>query len=190
MTIEQEIYNVAIENGFTPVSAKFVVAQAKLESSNFGSNVFKNNNNMFGMKYVGQSLASRGTLAPSSERRCGGNCDSDYYAKYKTPSDSAKDAIQRLYSKTMYGVTPQQLKDSTTAEEFALNLKKRHYYGFQVDPSKWGAEVANYAKNLIYRLKSVTVSEVFQKAKENKGKILILGLGLIAISSYLYFKKK
>ena len=110
--------------------------------------------------------------------------------KFNDDDGSAKDAIQRLYSKTMYGVTPQQLKDSTTTEEYALNLKKRHYYGFQVDPAKWGAEVANYAKNLTYRLKSINIQQIVEKAKENKGKLLIFGLGLIAVSSYLYFKKK
>lgn len=190
MNYDQEIYKVALENGFTPTSAKFVVAQAKLESANYTSNVFKNNNNMFGMKFVGQANATRGTLAPANERKCNGNCDSDYYAKYKTPSDSARDAIQRLFSKTMYGVTSQDLKDSTTTEQYALNLKKRHYYGFQTDPSKWGSEVANYVKNLNFRLTQITIDEVITKVKENKGKTIFLGIGLILISAYLYYKKK
>ena len=68
--LDQTIYQMAVEEGFTPTAAKFVVAQARLESADYGSNVFKNNNNMYGMKYVGQSLAERGTAAPASERSC------------------------------------------------------------------------------------------------------------------------
>ena len=68
MDIDQSIYNTAIEEGFSPMSAKLIVAQARLESGHYGSDVFKANNNMFGMKYVAQPLATRGTLAPPNER--------------------------------------------------------------------------------------------------------------------------
>jgi flagellum-specific peptidoglycan hydrolase FlgJ len=54
--IDQDIYNMAIAEGFSPISAKLIVAQARLESGDYSSNVFVNNNNMFGMKYVGQTL--------------------------------------------------------------------------------------------------------------------------------------
>jgi uncharacterized FlgJ-related protein len=78
MDIDQSIYNTAIEEGFSPTSAKLIVAQARLESSHYSSTVFKANNNMFGMKYVGQPLATKGTLAPSKElsKSCreNGNC--------------------------------------------------------------------------------------------------------------------
>ena len=91
--IDNEIYNLAISNGFTDVSAKFVVAQARLESADKGkeynSNNFKTNNNCFGMKFIGQPLATKGTLAPFSERdkkcRDTGVCSNrNFYAKFKT----------------------------------------------------------------------------------------------------------
>ena len=68
MALDQQIYNIAITEGFTPTTAKLIVAQARLESGHYGSDVFKANNNMYGMKFVGQPLATRGSLAPVSER--------------------------------------------------------------------------------------------------------------------------
>ena len=65
---DQIIYDIAIKNGFSPTSAKLIVGQARFESANYTSAVFRANNNTSGMKYIGQPLASRGTLAPMSER--------------------------------------------------------------------------------------------------------------------------
>jgi len=64
MNYDQLIYDAALKGGFNPTSAKLVVAQAKHETCNYTSNVFKKNNNLFGMKFVGQPLAKRGTPAP------------------------------------------------------------------------------------------------------------------------------
>lgn len=137
MNLDTQIYNLARANGFTDQAARLVVAQARLESANYTSNVFMNNNNMFGMKYLGtrQPLATRGTLAPLSERSAPckinvQNClNSDFYAKYATPIDSAKDLITRLYAITRNGITPQMLKNVDTPEKFANLLKRRNYYG-------------------------------------------------------------
>ena len=66
--IDQQIYLMALANGYTDLSARLIVAQARLESADYTSNVYKNNLNAYGMKFVGQALATRGTLAPKSER--------------------------------------------------------------------------------------------------------------------------
>jgi hypothetical protein len=66
--IDKSIYNTAIEEGFSPTSAMLIVAQARLESGHYSSDVFKANNNMYGMKFIGQPLATKGTLAPFKER--------------------------------------------------------------------------------------------------------------------------
>lgn len=175
---DQIIYEVAIKQGFTPTAAKLVVAQARYESADYSSRVFMANNNTSGMKFVGQPLATRGTPAPSNEQRCAGGCDSDYYAKFKSVEDSAKDKIVRNYSITRKGVTPDQLKKVTDADEFARLLKQRGYYG--------GVE-SSYAAGLKAKLFRVEVIEFVSK---NKNKLLI-GLGLLAISGayYLYTKK-
>lgn len=156
MNLDTQIYNLARSNGFTDQSARLICAQARLESANYTSNVFRNNNNMFGMKYLGtrQPLATRGTLAPFSERSAPckinvQNClNSDFYAKYATPLDSAKDLITRLYAITRNGITPQMLKNADTPETFARLLKLRNYYG---------SSESQYAAGLKARLRKVTI---------------------------------
>ena len=181
---DQIIYETALKQGFSPIAAKLVVAQARFESADYSSNVFKNNLNTSGMKYIGQPLATKGTLAPANERseacRNKGVCvNSDHYAKFSSVSDSAKDKIDRLYNKTMGGVTPQQLKNVKTAEEFAALLKKRKYYG---------SSESEYARGLKSKLMRIQVVEFIDKNKN----MLLIGLGLIGISLgyYFYYRKK
>ena len=189
-TNDQIIYDIAIKNGFSPTISKFIVGQARFESNNYTSGVFRANNNTSGMKYVGQPLASRGTLAPFSERsascRSGGVCvNSDHYAKFNSVSDSAKDKIERLYRLTMRGVTPADLKNAKTPEEFARLLKKRGYYG----PSTYGSasaerEIREYAGGIINRMKLADITEVIVK---NKNGILI---GIVSIIAVIFFLKR
>lgn len=178
---DQIIYDTAINQGFSPTAAKFVVAQARFESADYTSNVFKNNLNTSGMKYIGQPLATRGTLAPTNERsavcRSGGVCrNSDHYAKFASVQDSANDKIVRLYNITMKGVTPEQLKNAKTPEEFSKLLKIRGYYG--------GDEL-NYASGLKSKLLRIQVVEFVTKNKN----FLLLGAGLILIAYYVYKNK-
>ena len=184
---DQLIYETAIKQGFNPLAAKLIVAQARYESADYTSNVFQKNLNTSGMKFIGQPLATRGTPAPKNEQRCNGGCDSDYYAKFRSVQDSASDKIVRLYSKTMGGVTPEQLKNVKTADEFAELLKRRSYYGF----GKYGTEVGNkeqksYAGGLKAKLLKINVVEF---VKENKN-VLLIGLGLLLIGGYFYFYRK
>jgi len=186
--IDQMSYEAAISQGFTPVSAKFVVAQGRLESGHYTSNAYKNNNNSFGMKYVGQPLATRGTIAPYSERsnscKVSNNCsNSDYYAKYNNVSDSIKDVTGRLYNITMGGVTPEQLKNSKTPEEYAHLLKLRRYYGATEQ------DYASTIKSILNRLKLV---EVYELLKKNKTPIKygLIGASIIAMGGYFYFLVK
>lgn len=181
---DQIIYDTAIKNGFSPTAAKLVVAQARFESADYSSNVFKNNLNTSGMKYIGQRLATRGTLAPANERsagcRAGGSCaNSDHYAKFASVADSASDKIDRLFNKTMGGVTPEQLKNAKTPDEFAALLKRRRYYG---------SSESEYANGLRAKLLRIRVVEFVTKNKT----MLIVGLGLILVAGtyYLYYKKR
>jgi uncharacterized FlgJ-related protein len=178
---DQLIYDTAIKQGFSPTAAKFVVAQARFESADYTSNVFKANNNTSGMKYIGQSLATRGTLAPKNERsatcQAGGACrDSDHYAKFRSIQDSANDKIVRLYSITKGGVTPSQLKSAKTPEEFANLLKRRGYYG---------DSESVYANGLKAKLLRIQVVEFVTKNRN----VLLLGAGLIILAYYVYKNK-
>lgn len=203
MTNDQLIYNTAIKAGFTPTAAKLVVAQARFESADYTSAVFRYNNATSGMKYVGQPLARRGTLAPYSERSSGCKAitqnqvggfgpspcqDSDHYAAYNSVADSASDKINRLYTKTMGGVTPEQLRNAKDADEFAMLLKKRSYYGFGKFGTDEGTREQNgYANGLRAKLFRVEVIEFLQKNKVPIGAVLIIAFG---VSTYLYFKLK
>jgi len=178
---DQEIYNLAVAEGFNSNVAKYIVAQARLESSDYTSDVFKNNNNMYGMKFVKQPLATRGTLAPPSERSQ--SClnsnvckDSDHYAKYKTPIDSPKDVIQRLYKNERNGVGFNELNNSKTHEDFASLLKKRGYYG---------GTPQQYSSFLKAKLIRMNIVETYVKYKKPIDYTLI-GLLLIASSLLLY----
>ena len=188
---DQIVYDTAIKQGFTPTAAKFIVGQARFESANYTSAVFKANNNTHGMKFIGQPLATRGSLAPRSERsatcRSGGTCvNSDHYAKFASVKDSANDVIVRLYSKTMGGVTPDQLKNVKTPEEFARLLKKRKYYG----PSAYGTpgaekEIKEYAGGIKALMLRAQIVEFVEKNKSG----LLIGILLVATAIYLYKKK-
>jgi len=190
---DQLIYDTAIKSGFTPTSARFVVAQARYESSDYTSGVFQKNLNTSGMKFVGQPLATRGTLAPFSERSSGCQAvskgqvggqgaapcrDSDHYAKFASVADSAKDKIERNYNITRKGVTPEQLKKLETPEEFARLLKVRGYYG---------GEESSYAGGLKAKLLRIQVVEFVTKNKNSI--LLIVGLTVIG-GAYYFFKKK
>ena len=178
--IDQIMYNTAISEGFTPTAAKYVVAQARYESADYSSNVFKLNNNTSGMKYIGQPLATRGTPAPAKEQKCGGGCNSDYYAKFKTIQDSASDKISRNYNLTIRGVAPSQLKNAKSPEEFAHLLKLRGYYG--------SAETT-YALGIRAKLLKISVIE-FYKNNRNTVNYTAFGIGLLGIGVGLYFMKK
>lgn len=163
MNIDQIIYNTAIEQGFNPTAAKLIAAQARFESNDYTSNVFKKNNNTSGIKFIGQPNAVRGTLSP----------EGDYYAHFNTIEDGINDKIVRLYNINMRGVTPKQLKDSTDATEFANLLKQRGYYG---------SSASEYASGLRVKLLKINVLELIQNGR-NYGFIILIGIGL-----YFYIK--
>lgn len=105
----------------------YMVAQAKLETANFTSRVYRENHNMFGMKWTdgrrGQN-AKKGLLSP----------EGNYYAHYATDSASVFDLILWFEYKGF----PVSVKDAT---EYARELKERNYFG---------ADLEVYVRNLKY----------------------------------------
>lgn len=205
---DQIVYNTAREEGFTDIVAKMIAAQARLESSNYTSRVFVCNNNMFGMKYAGQALAKRGTLAPSNEISTGcsvsgtdcnrtgiGNCrDKDFYAKYDSPEDSIKDTIQRLFKISRNGIGFDELNATTDTTSYATALKKRDYYGF----IKYGSpgsedEINKYAAGLRSRLSKVSITEWVKDTYRNNQKPInfaVIGIIIISLTGYIYYLNK
>lgn len=166
---DQMIYEVALSEGFSPTAARLIVAQARLESNDYTSNVFKLNNNLFGMKYATQPLATKGSPAPKSE--------GDNYAKYKSPADSTKDLVGRLYKTTRNGIGFEQLKNVKDSTEFATKLKQRGYFGITAE---------QYAQRLNAKLLKFNLMEVVKKNKNN----VLIGFLVLGVGIFLYLNNK
>jgi hypothetical protein len=195
---DQIIYDVAKRNGYPDASARLIVAQARFESSDYSSNVFKNNFNTSGMKFVGQPLATRGTLAPSNERSSKCNAQSgwvcknnDYYAKFKSVEDSAKDKIERLFNITRNGITPQDIKNAKTPTEFSTLQKKRNYFGFGTwDSAEGQTQIRNYAAGLTRKLNKIQIVQYIKENPKKSGFVAIVVVGLVVYGIYTYKKLK
>lgn len=120
--IEREIYQAAMERlprRFTPAQAQrlasLMLAQAKLETGNFTSNVFKTNKNAYGYKYYKGSIwqAGPGVMSP----------EGNTYANFRTVGDSAKEVADWL------GRRAKNFNSVTTPEAYAQALKAAGYYG-------------------------------------------------------------
>ena len=170
MNYDQLIYDTAIRNGFTPTSAKFVVGQSRHETANYTSPVFKRTNNLFGMKFVNQKLAITDNKKSP---------EGDYYARYRSPQDSADDAIGRLFNITMRGVSPNQLKNAKTPEEYSNLQKQRGYFGDRVEI------YINGIKNAFKKLDIVEMAKGV--VKTSKGQFVI-GLTLVGVGLLIYYK--
>lgn len=107
----------------------YIIAQAKLETANFSSSVYRANKNYFGIKWINrptQKNAVRGLLSP----------EGNFYASFKTDLDSLIDLLRIFEIKAM----PLKVKDGN---EYATALKDRGYFT---------AGLESYQKNLNYWL--------------------------------------
>jgi len=52
------VYDYLLASGLNETLSKFAACQSAFETANFTSNIYKNNNNAFGMKYAGQSAST------------------------------------------------------------------------------------------------------------------------------------
>lgn len=87
----------------------YIVAQAKLESGNFTSNVYRTDNNMFGMK-----VGSSGTPGLKSP-------EGDHYEHYPHDAASLMDFLSWLEKKNF----PLTVSSS---DEYAIELRNRGYF--------------------------------------------------------------
>ena len=119
MSYAQIIADTLQMQGIPQNAIPLIVAQSKHESANYTSNVFKANNNAFGMKQPKvrpTTSIGGGTAAPSSE-------GTTPYARYKDVADSAKDLVLWLQYNRV------DLSGVTTAQQYATILKDKGYYG-------------------------------------------------------------
>jgi len=116
-TNEKIVYDTAIAEGMLKINAQLpglIVAQAKHESNDFSSNVFKTCNNAFGYKYVGQKLAVGA---------CSDSPEGNKYAKYRSLEDSTREVCQWIKRRQS------QFAAVNTPEDFASALKNNGYFG-------------------------------------------------------------
>jgi uncharacterized FlgJ-related protein len=142
MSIDKQIYDQGIKRGLTSTVANLLVAQARFESADYTSNVYKKNNNLFGYKFVGQAGATRGSEAPKSEWP---NANTKgYYAKYTSVENSANEVINWLFRRQQEGKF--LVNQLTTAGKYAAGLKAGNYYG---------SSAAEYGNGLTAKLKKI-----------------------------------
>jgi len=77
-TTSNDIYNLLLSSGLSDELCRYMTAQGAHETAGFTSNIFKNNNNAFGMKYAGQ-VNSLG--------------EKNGYANYKSINHSVADLV-------------------------------------------------------------------------------------------------
>lgn len=106
--IGKEIYLELLESGFSLYQARYITAQAAHETGNFESAIFKENNNLFGMKLP----AIRKTFAVGENKG---------HAVYKSISDCIKD-FQIYYNTLKYLSSYSELKNYVHA------LKRNRYF--------------------------------------------------------------
>jgi len=107
----------------------YVLAQAKHESANFTSHVYKANNNPWGMKEarIRPFLGTRGTLAP----------DGGYYAAYTNDAQAERDLVEWF----RYNRIP---ISAVSLEDYVKLVTDAGYLGYNPTPTM----VSNYVKGL------------------------------------------
>lgn len=161
MGFSERIYQQAIEGtdfnpGLPPSLALLVVAQAKHETGNFSSDIFKNQNNAFGYGYVPGSvyqLAQPGTVSPGQGQT----------AKYRSVEDSTREIIDWIYRRVKENIFPVNLATVITPLLYAELLKKASYYT---------DTVSHYADGLRRWLNETILSEGLTQT----GTILLMGI--------------
>jgi flagellum-specific peptidoglycan hydrolase FlgJ len=105
----RKILNKLMSVGFSPFLSKCIVAQSLHETANFKSKLYKENNNLFGMKQP----EIRFTLS---------RCEKNGYASFGNWEESVSDYVS--YWSYQLG----KIKHIDTIENFVKLLKKANYF--------------------------------------------------------------
>lgn len=111
---DTRIYLAARAAGFPKKAAELVVCQARHETGNYLSHVFKNNNNAFGMRPAQARETTRLAEPPDGKTENG-------YAYYASIEDSVKDLALWFSARRVS-------KDIRSVEDYATALKAKGYY--------------------------------------------------------------
>lgn len=122
-----QVYGLLTDNGFDIPQAKIITAQAAHETGNFTSKIFKENNNLFGMKLP----KVRKTFATGEKYG---------HATFDNLADSVKDF--KIYYKNF-----KYLPVYNTINSYVLALVKRNYFEAKAEEYEKGV---NYFYNLYF----------------------------------------
>jgi uncharacterized FlgJ-related protein len=125
--IWQTVYLLLLKNGFHYQQAKMILAQAAHETGNFTSPIFKENNNLFGMKFP----TIRQTKAIGENKG---------HAVYKSIEKSVEDFA--LYYKSL-----KYLSSYSTINSYIDALKNKNYFEASAEEYKRGL---NYFYDLYF----------------------------------------
>jgi hypothetical protein len=106
--------------GVPSALAQLIVAQARHETNNFTSNLFRKYNNAFGYSYY---AGSNYQIGPGSVADNG-----QQIAAYADPAQSTREMVDWLYRRYRQGRFP-ELETVTGPEQYAAALKDAGYYG-------------------------------------------------------------
>lgn len=169
VNFDQLIENVLTEDGVLPAAVwRDIVDQARLETDNYTSNVFKTDNNLFGYKYVTGATYQDGPGLLSPE--------GDNYAHY----DSVENSIHEIsgWWQRRVGEDNFNLASLTDLTAFANALKQFGYYGSSAEA---------YALRLaaVDKLVSVQAASGINTSGVGLTTISIGAVGVIALLAWL-----
>ena len=180
MNYDQIIYDTAIANGYNSKACEIIVAHARVITDDYKSEELISNNNFFGLRYVRQPLASKGSKIKSNTSLQ--DSDNHYYAKYSNPEDSVRDLVWRLYSRDINGIPQSMLQEVRSVDEYAELLKKRDFYD--------GNEYA-YANAIRHKLFFVKINDIVNEfnsmAERNKPAIMMCLVGVATMVGLLKY---
>lgn len=125
MTTDQLIYSTAIGDGIPTALANLIVAQSKLETGNYSSNIFLQDNNAFGYSYVAGAYWQLPTPGITADNGAPA-------ARYASVQDSTHEITDWIKRRQSDGIFPSDLTTIITPAQYASLLNDGGYYGASV----------------------------------------------------------
>ena len=119
--MDSYIYNILTNNGFSHLAAINIVAQARHETGNYTSELFKKYNNLFGYGFSGSKWQA------SKSKPVNKAGEPVNWAIYKTPKDSVMEIVDYWNRRKKEG-TIKSLSQLENTANFATYLKNKGYY--------------------------------------------------------------
>lgn len=136
--IDEIIFTTARADGLPGNLASMLIAQAKHETGNYTSNVFRTDKNLYGYTWTGSKWqAGKGLVKP----------EGGFYARYATYADSVHELTDWIKRRQNEGIFPADLLSIQTPQQYAALLKSANYFT---------DSLTNYANGLIRYFKAFT----------------------------------